>query len=45
MWGCVEADASPTLCRHLGRKYPEGSRTSGAKFKEHTKVAALVEDG
>lgn len=45
MWDCVEAAASPTLCRHLGRKYPEGSRASGAKFKECTKVAALVDDG
>lgn len=45
MWGCVEAAASPTLCRHLGKKYPEGSRNSGTKFKEWTKVAAQVDDG
>ena len=36
--GPVEAVASPMLYRHLGRKCPEGSGTSGARFGECMKV-------
>lgn len=42
---CVESAATSTLCRHLGRKCPGGSGTSGTGFGECTKVAALVDNG